>query len=621
MGRYTYQKRPGQPDAAPRQAARSNLAQAVPNSAALDMLDHVQERPQAQIPAAEAEADRLSASVTSGGPEAVKAAMGRRLGADFSGIRFHMGDQAEAKAEAMNARAYTSGADIYFGEGGFDPSVAAHELVHTAQQGVVAASTPTVATPVGGVQRNPITRVLKRPSDRKTERIIKKSEKAAEQARLEHARQQQAAVRAAQATAFVNRMQNGQQSRPGSSLILKRPTAPSTGEQSESVLNVASGSHILSPPTNSGQTRSSGEQVESIFDATSTSMEYGSRPLDHTTALQEGRLVPQTGMREMTGVVGGVNIATGLYGAYQDVRGLKNAKDAQERAKHGIGLAGNLTTIGSGGAMIAKAAGSTAAGIVAPVFDIATGVIKTTQGSRQVHEARKQVNGLDEFMQDNYGVSLSSSKDAKRVRKEARNMIEDFDDRILWDSAVIGKMEGTRGKIKGSGKIASGIVDAATGIAELAGGGPSAAIAGKVLSGGIQGGTYAVSQHQKKRIKNKVVEQTGINELITDYMKQNGITDRKEAKHALLKAMGYESGKFKELVADQINQRANRIIEMAKGQSAPDSTDTDEDRDRKRNKAFSFLKAMGIKTSENELDEAEEVERVRQLLIQKMGQG
>ena len=91
MGRYTYQKRPGQPDAAPRQAARPNLAQAVPNSAALDMLDHVQERPQAQIPAAEAEADRLSASVTSGGPEAVKAAMGRRLGADFSGIRFHMG--------------------------------------------------------------------------------------------------------------------------------------------------------------------------------------------------------------------------------------------------------------------------------------------------------------------------------------------------------------------------------------------------------------------------------------------------------------------------------------------------------------------------------------------------
>ena len=113
----------------------------------------VRESIQAQIPTAEAEADRLSASVKSGSPDAVKAAMGRKMGADFSGVRFHTGKAAEAKASAVDARAYTSGNDVYFGEGGFDPAVAAHELVHTAQQGVVAAATPTVATPVGGVQR------------------------------------------------------------------------------------------------------------------------------------------------------------------------------------------------------------------------------------------------------------------------------------------------------------------------------------------------------------------------------------------------------------------------------------------------------------------------------------
>ena len=113
----------------------------------------VRESIQAQIPTAEAEADRLSASVKSGSPDAVKAAMGRRMGADFSGVRFHTGKAAEAKASAVDARAYTSGNDVYFGEGGFDPAIAAHELVHTAQQGVVAAATPTVATPVGGVQR------------------------------------------------------------------------------------------------------------------------------------------------------------------------------------------------------------------------------------------------------------------------------------------------------------------------------------------------------------------------------------------------------------------------------------------------------------------------------------
>ena len=84
--------------------------------------------------------------------------MGRKMGADFSGVRFHTGKAAEAKASAVDARAYTSGNDVYFGEGGFDPAIAAHELVHTAQQGMVAAATPTVATPVGGVQRVSIRR-------------------------------------------------------------------------------------------------------------------------------------------------------------------------------------------------------------------------------------------------------------------------------------------------------------------------------------------------------------------------------------------------------------------------------------------------------------------------------
>lgn len=68
-------------------------------------LPGVQERAQAQIATAEQEADRLSASVTSGSPEAVKAAMGRKLGADFSGVRFHTGANDAARAAAKGARA------------------------------------------------------------------------------------------------------------------------------------------------------------------------------------------------------------------------------------------------------------------------------------------------------------------------------------------------------------------------------------------------------------------------------------------------------------------------------------------------------------------------------------
>ena len=121
----------------------------------LQRLPAVQQRAQAQIPRAENEADRLSAAINAGTPETVKAMMGQRMGADFSGVRFHTGAAAAAKADAMGARAYTSGADIYFGSGGFDPSVAAHELVHTAQQGMVDSGMSVMSTPVGGVQMKP----------------------------------------------------------------------------------------------------------------------------------------------------------------------------------------------------------------------------------------------------------------------------------------------------------------------------------------------------------------------------------------------------------------------------------------------------------------------------------
>ena len=109
-----------------------------------------------QNPAAEREADQLSAGLDSARtPEEVKSRLGERLGADFSSVRFHTGSGAVSSAEQMGARAYATGRDVYFGKGGFDPSVAAHELVHTVQQGLVESSTPTVSAPAGEVQMLP----------------------------------------------------------------------------------------------------------------------------------------------------------------------------------------------------------------------------------------------------------------------------------------------------------------------------------------------------------------------------------------------------------------------------------------------------------------------------------
>ncbi len=63
------------------------------------------------------------------------------LGADLSGVRVHTGSDSAAANDAVGARAYTTGNDIHFGAGQFDPSspqgehLLAHEVAHTVQQG------------------------------------------------------------------------------------------------------------------------------------------------------------------------------------------------------------------------------------------------------------------------------------------------------------------------------------------------------------------------------------------------------------------------------------------------------------------------------------------------------
>jgi hypothetical protein len=63
-----------------------------------------------------------------------------RFGQSFGHVRVHTGDEAEAGARAVRARAYTTGRDIVFGAGQYAPETTdgkrllAHELVHVVQQ-------------------------------------------------------------------------------------------------------------------------------------------------------------------------------------------------------------------------------------------------------------------------------------------------------------------------------------------------------------------------------------------------------------------------------------------------------------------------------------------------------
>ena len=63
-----------------------------------------------------------------------------RFQADFSNVRLHTGDEAARASRRLNAAAFTSGRDVFFGRDRFQPEapagreLIAHELTHTIQQ-------------------------------------------------------------------------------------------------------------------------------------------------------------------------------------------------------------------------------------------------------------------------------------------------------------------------------------------------------------------------------------------------------------------------------------------------------------------------------------------------------
>ncbi|MCL4436310.1 MAG: DUF4157 domain-containing protein [Thaumarchaeota archaeon] len=87
--------------------------------------------------------ENVANAVRGGGqplPESERAFFEPRFGHDFSKVRVHTDAEAAEVARATNARAYTLGQDIVFGENEYRPSTVegmrllAHELTHTVQQ-------------------------------------------------------------------------------------------------------------------------------------------------------------------------------------------------------------------------------------------------------------------------------------------------------------------------------------------------------------------------------------------------------------------------------------------------------------------------------------------------------
>jgi hypothetical protein len=67
--------------------------------------------------------------------------MGQTLGQNLSGVRVHTSPEANELSEQLHAKAFTTGQDIFFRDGAYDPAstdgqkLIAHELTHVVQQG------------------------------------------------------------------------------------------------------------------------------------------------------------------------------------------------------------------------------------------------------------------------------------------------------------------------------------------------------------------------------------------------------------------------------------------------------------------------------------------------------
>lgn len=99
-------------------------------------------------------ARRIQAASATG--TAIDGAVQRRLegglGADLTGVRVHTGGEADSLARSVNAVAFTTGPDIFFRAGAYQPQssegmhLLAHEAAHTVQQ----AAGPVAGTPAPG---------------------------------------------------------------------------------------------------------------------------------------------------------------------------------------------------------------------------------------------------------------------------------------------------------------------------------------------------------------------------------------------------------------------------------------------------------------------------------------
>lgn len=120
---------------------------------------------------------RIRARAGGGAPldDAVRTHLETALGADLSRLRVHTDAEADQLSRSVQAVAFTSGSDIYFRSGTYNPAAAdglrllAHEATHTVQQ----AAGPVAGTPApGGISLSDPSDSFERAAEATAARVV-----------------------------------------------------------------------------------------------------------------------------------------------------------------------------------------------------------------------------------------------------------------------------------------------------------------------------------------------------------------------------------------------------------------------------------------------------------------
>jgi hypothetical protein len=136
-------QRINQPEAVTPQQGETIQRQELPEDEELQMKPLVQRREVINGGQASTDLESSINSARSGGQPldtSLRQSMGQAMGADFSGVKVHTDAQADQLNQSIQAKAFTTGQDVFFRQGAYQPGsqggqeLIAHELTHVVQQ-------------------------------------------------------------------------------------------------------------------------------------------------------------------------------------------------------------------------------------------------------------------------------------------------------------------------------------------------------------------------------------------------------------------------------------------------------------------------------------------------------